>query len=261
MSIPAQDPDGAWRRHGSRYARAGVNVYDARTAWGLLEASDVTGDPRHRQAARRNLEYVLTRQRPNGWFEECCLDDDRRPLLHTVAYAMEGLLEAGLALDDAPLIEAARRAADALLRLQRADGGLAGRFDAEWRPAARWSCLTGDAQTAIVWLRLGRATGAGRYVESARRLNRYLMGTQDLTARDDGVRGGIPGSEPIRGEYAPYEYPNWAAKFFADALLLELSGGERSPGAAGRGLSCDARMPAAGGPEYDLAKGSMDGEA
>jgi hypothetical protein len=227
--VAAQDPDGAWRRHGSRYARAGVNVYDARTAWGLLEAARVTGDPRHRQAARRNLEYVLTRQRPNGWLEACCLDDDRRPLLHTIAYAMEGVLESGLELKDPRLVEAARLPADALLRAQRPDGSLPGRFDADWQPAARWSCLTGDAQTAIVWLRLGWATGAGRYVEAARRVNRYVMATQDLTARDDGVRGGIAGSSPIHGEYAPYEYPNWAAKFFADAMMLELSDGRRSP--------------------------------
>jgi len=83
--VAAMDPDGAWRRHGSEYARRGVNVYDARTAWGLLEASEVTHDPAHRAAAIRNLDFVLTQQRVNGWFEECCLDDNTRPLLHTIA--------------------------------------------------------------------------------------------------------------------------------------------------------------------------------
>ena len=48
--VAAMDSDGAWRRHGSRYAREGVNVYDARTAWGLLEAFHVTGDTAHRDA-------------------------------------------------------------------------------------------------------------------------------------------------------------------------------------------------------------------
>jgi hypothetical protein len=52
-------------------------------------------------------------------------------------------------------------------------------------------------------------------------MNRYLMSTQDLTARDDGIRGGIKGSDPIHAEYGTYEYLNWAAKFFADALMLE----------------------------------------
>jgi hypothetical protein len=221
----AQDPDGAWRRHGSRYARAGVNVYDARTAWGLLDAAGITGDTRHRDAGARNLDFALTRQQPNGWFAECCLDDDQRPLLHTIAYTMEGLLEGGVLLEDMRYIEAARRAADALLERQRPDGGLAGRFDADWRPAARWSCLTGDAQTAIVWLRLGELLGETRYLESARRLNRYVAATQELGAAEPGVRGGVAGSHPIWGEYGPYEYLNWAAKFLADALMLEISAG------------------------------------
>jgi hypothetical protein len=217
----AQDADGAWRRHGSTFARPGVNVYDARTAWGLLEAAGITGDHRHRDAAVRNFEYVLTRQRPNGWFEECCLDDNERPLLHTIAYTMEGLLGAGSLLPEPRFVAAARRAADALLGLQRPDGSLAGRFDAAWRPAASWSCITGDAQTSIVWLRLYEETGDRRYRDAAHRLNRYIASTQDLDHADPGIRGGIQGSDPIHGEYGPYEYLNWAAKFYADALLLE----------------------------------------
>jgi hypothetical protein len=36
------------------------------------------------------------------------------------------------------------------------------------------------------------------------------------------VRGGIAGSAPIWGDYSRFEYPNWAAKFFADALMMDL---------------------------------------
>ena len=219
--VSAQDADGAWRGHGSRYARAGVNVYDARTAWGLLLASGVTGDPSHREGAVRNLKFAISRQRDNGWFEDCCLDDDSRPLLHTIAYTMEGLLEAGAILGDGAFIDAARKAADALLVRQMPDGSLAGRFDAEWNPAGRWSCLTGDAQTAIVWLRLFALVGQGSYRDAARRMLDYLCGTQDLRAPDPGVRGGVKGSDPIWAEYGAEEYLDWAAKFLADALMLE----------------------------------------
>jgi hypothetical protein len=225
--VAAMDADGAWRRHGSEYARQGVNVYDARTAWGLLEASRVTNQAAHRDAAVRNLDFVLTKQRSNGWFEECCLDDNTRPLLHTIAYTMEGLLEAGFVLGDERFQGAARQAADALLARQRSDGSLAGRFDDGWNDAARWSCLTGDAQTAIVWLRLFESTGGRRYLDAAKRMSHYLSGTQDLRALDPGIRGGMKGSQPIWGEYGEYEYLNWAAKFFADALMLEIRAVQR----------------------------------
>jgi hypothetical protein len=220
--VGTMDPDGAWRRHASQYARHGVNVYDARTAWGLLEAHEITRAPAHREAVVRNLNFALTKQRSNGWFEECCLDDDTRPLLHTIAYTMEGLLEAGSLLGEKRFQDAARLAADALLARQRPDGSLAGRFDSDWNEAAKWSCLTGDAQTAIVWLRLYETTKDRRYLHAAERMNRYLSSTQDLDAADPGIRGGIKGSQPIWGEYGAYEYLNWAAKFFADALILEI---------------------------------------
>ncbi|HEX7077298.1 MAG TPA: hypothetical protein VF363_02620 [Candidatus Eisenbacteria bacterium] len=220
--VASQDKDGAWRLHGSQFAREGVNTYDARSAWGLLEAWRVTGEARHRDAAVRNLTYVLTRQRANGWFEDCCLSDNRRPLLHTLAYTMEGLLEAGVLLGEERFIEAARRAADGILAAQTRDGRLPGRFDDSWKPAARFGCLTGDAQTAIVGFRLFEIGAGRRYLDAAVRLNGSIRRTQDRTASDPGVRGGVQGSRPIWAEYGTYEYLNWAAKFFADALLLEL---------------------------------------
>ena len=218
--VSVLDPDGAWRREGSKYARFGVNLYDARTAWGLIEAFRITADPEHREAGRRNLDFVLSQQHSNGWFPNCCLEDNSHPLLHTIAYTIEGLLESGVLLDERKYVDAARRPLDVLLSLQRRDGSLAGQFDSNWRPAARWTCLTGDAQTALCWLRLFEITKSEKYLEAARRMNLFLMTTQDLTSTDLGVRGGIKGSYPIWASYSPYEYPNWAAKFFVDALLL-----------------------------------------
>ncbi len=37
--------------------------------------------------------------------------------------------------------------------------------------------------------------------------------------RDANLRGGIPGSDPIWGDYIPLALPNWAVKFYIDALL------------------------------------------
>jgi uncharacterized protein YyaL (SSP411 family) len=220
--LDMQDPDGAWRRGGSQRTRQqGVHAYDARSAWGLLEVHRITEDVRYRAAAVRNLDFTLTRQAPSGWFANACLSDNERPLLHTLAYTMEGLLEGGARLGVTRYVDGARRAASALVARLRPDGSLPGRFDREWQPMAEWSCLTGEAQTAVVWLRLFQLTGDPRYREAAHRLITHLKTTHDLRARDPGVRGGVKGSHPIWGPYEADDYPNWAAKFFADALLLE----------------------------------------
>lgn len=200
-----------------------VNTYDARTSWGLLELARVSREPAYEAAAIRNLDFVLTQQAASGWFANCCLSDDERPLLHTIAYTVEGLLAAGVMLDTTTYVDAARKAADALISALRPDGGLAGRFDSLWRPTVRWSCLTGNAQIALVWLRLSELTGDGGYRDAARRANAYLCRTQNLLAKNPGIRGGIKGSEPVWSEYGRFTYLNWAAKFFADSLMLESS--------------------------------------
>ena len=221
--LSVQDSDGAWRRYESPYTHPGARTYDARTAWGLLETSRVSSEPRYREAAIRNLDFVLTQQAPNGWFANCCISDDERPLLHTIAYTMEGLLEASAILSTPRYLDAARKAADVLVDLLRPDGSLAARFDSKWQPTVRWTCLTGDAQTALVWLRLSELAGDSRYSRAARRVNRYLCGTQSLGSSHPGVRGGVKGSDPIWAWYGRYQFLNWAAKFLADSLMVELS--------------------------------------
>jgi hypothetical protein len=42
---------------------------------------------------------------------------------------------------------------------------------------------------------------------------------QPLMHPHSGIRGGIPGSDPIWGDYLTMALPNWAAKYFIDALL------------------------------------------
>ena len=57
---------------------------------------------------------------------------------------------------------------------------------------------------------------------NARRALAYLKSNQRLEDRDRIVRGAIAGSKPIWGRYSMFEFPNWAAKFFADALMMDL---------------------------------------
>ena len=48
------------------------------------------------------------------------------------------------------------------------------------------------------------------------------MRRHNLTSADPVIRGGVFGSWPVWGDYGRLMVLNWAAKFFVDALLLEI---------------------------------------
>ena len=78
---------------------------------------------------------------------------------------------------------------------------------------------------AIIWQRLAHETGDRTWLPAAESANRFNLSIQDTAAADPAVRGGLPGSHPIGGGYMKNRYPNWAAKFFMDALMLQLQAG------------------------------------
>ncbi|HXT88879.1 MAG TPA: hypothetical protein VN714_06440 [Trebonia sp.] len=217
--VATLDPDGHWRSDNSRFARADATLYNTRTAWALAEAGARLDDRRFTDAAARSLHAAADLQAPNGWLPSCCLSDPARPLLHTLAYGIRGLLEGGRVLGDAALLQAAERAAKALVAAVRPDGWMPGRYRPDWSPAVRWSCLTGQAQMANNWMRLAVIAGDSKWLEPVPAVLRFLKRTQNRQSAEPGVRGGIKGSWPVGGDYGAYEVLNWATKFFADALM------------------------------------------
>lgn len=214
---------GEWRHGQSRFARSDATAYNARTAWALAEAGQVLHEPKYTSCAARILRSVAAVQHDNGWFPECCLNDPERPLLHTIAYSMRGLLEGGRVLGDDRLICAAARTGRALMETVRQDGWMPGRLDATWRAVAPYTCLTGDAQTVNNWLRMAAITGDRSWLDKVEPVLTFLKHRQNSTSPIGGVRGAIAGSWPLYGEYGRYEMLSWATKFFADALMRDAS--------------------------------------
>ena len=212
-----QSSDGAWRAHQHLGV---VKVIDTRVAWALLQLDQAIGQSRYAECARRNLDWALTRQRANGWFDDCAFRPEALPVTHTLAYTIEGLLESGILLKEDRYVVAAKKTANVLLKLQKPNGFLSGEFDARWKPSW-WSCLTGNVQMALVWFRLFDLTGDDKYRRGALAAVEFVKQKQNLTSSNPGIRGGIPGSAPIWGPYERFKYPNWAVKFFIDALLVK----------------------------------------
>lgn len=236
-----QDPDGCWRRN----EHNGVpHVYNTRATWALARTALLASDGHLRQAAVRNLEWALGQQTASGWYASNAFVPDRPPFTHTIAYAIRGFLESGLLLGDERFVDSATRAATAIAETQRPDGWLAGTYADGWVPKARYCCLTGVAQMALNWQRLRQSTGDARWQAPVDRALAYLKPRQRLDGRRTPESGAIAGSFPIWGDYSRFEFPNWATKFYADVLLMEL-GGVAVPRTIEAETAADRREPAA----------------
>jgi hypothetical protein len=198
-----------------------THTYNTRAAWALLATALIADEPVLKTAAIRNLEWALAQQRESGWFAYNAFVTGKQPFTHTIAYAIRGFLESGVLLGSSRYVDAALKAARALAHVQRADGWLAGTYDAAWIPRAGYCCLTGLAQMSVNWTRCAQAAGATELRGNARMALSLLKRSQRLHDRDEVARGSIAGSVPIWGAYSRFEFPNWAAKFFADALMMD----------------------------------------
>jgi hypothetical protein len=209
--------DGTWD---PRVEYAGLpHTYNSRVAWAMLRWSRHADDQDVEAAARCHLDWVVARQRPNGWFEDCVFRPGMTPSTHGLAYTLRGLLESHLLLGEPAWLGAVEGASEVLIRKLETLPRLVANYNDGWLPATRYACLTGTVQLGGVWLRLYDATGDPRW------LNAGLKAIEEAASHQEGghwesIHGALPGSFPVWGRYAPLQYPNWATKFLADALML-----------------------------------------
>lgn len=223
-----QEADGAWRRD----TYCGARTYHARVDWSLLRLAQLAGEQRYAAAAIKNLQWVLQQQRQNGWFAQCGFNDDH-PVMHVIVYTLRGLLECSQmdssAVNALGILPAVIKSADALCKALQAQpvAGISGMvptaFDENWESAAKDSCLTGNAQLACFLYRLAQCTGNQMYRDVADTVMSATKRTQLVETVLLPIRGAIAGTYPLSHGYVPNAYPNWAAKFFADALLMKIN--------------------------------------
>ena len=221
--VNTQDADGAWRKFRSPFTEATDKAYETHVSWGLFEAARLEPESGYAEAALRNVNWALGLQTANGWFENCCLSDQHRPLTHTLGYVLRGIIEAYRFTNDERFLAAAIKTAEGLLKASRNDGSLPGRLDRDWNGTVSWSCLTGNLQIAASWFLLFEYTAEKAYLNAALAANKFVRRTVKLDDAEPETLGAIKGSFPISGDYSAYEYPNWATKFFLDSHLMEES--------------------------------------
>jgi uncharacterized protein YyaL (SSP411 family) len=226
------DEHGIW----NRYLHHNIpHTYNSRTSWALLELHSITGDEKHEKVAVANLDWVIRQQHENGWFEHANFKPHELPNTHGIAYTLRGLLESYFITKKQAYLDAVKLTSENLLKKIEAGRPLYTFWDRNWQNhgkylpwfKGRYVCLTGNIQLSIVWLKLFVETKDKRYWEAANKIIDEAKTLQNIKSKNPGIRGGIKGAFPITGSYSFLKYPNWAAKFFADALMIRIhtSGG------------------------------------
>jgi len=226
--VNTQEADGTWRKD----TYCGARTYHARVDWALLRLAQLSGVARYSESAARNLRWVLDCQLENGWFDQCGFNDDR-PITHVIVYTLRGLLECALAdktlAEKLNIMPAVIKGAEAICRGIKSQP-VAGipcmvpaSFDRYWNSPSQDSCLTGNAQLAYFLYLLSRYAGNEDFRETADEILSVTKRTQIVDTHILPLRGAIAGTFPLSHGYVANGYPNWAAKFFADALLMKLN--------------------------------------
>lgn len=213
--------DGHFQTHGTFVKQYKIKTYNCLCAWGLYRFGEYVGDNKYKAAAIRAVEAAIGEQQDNGWFANNCLTHPELPLLHTICYTLQGILEVGNLANDSRFVAAVQKGTDPILEQMLPSGFLYGRYFNDWKPANFSSCLTGNAQLAVICYRLYQVTGNDGYRQAADLVVNFLKGLQVIDSLNPALTGAISGSYPILGSYMAAGYPNWATKYFLDSLLLQ----------------------------------------
>lgn len=214
------DPiSGKWERYS--YKKGFSPAYYTRVCWAMLEVWSRTGDPKIKDAAVRALETIATWQRPKGSIENWSFHPSQQAFTHTIAYTLRGFFESAMLLgqEGQQFLSVSIKPADILRRRMELRGRLAGAYDLEFKGTYWYSCLTGNCQMALLWMRIYEFRKDARYLSAALKALQYVIDRQRMFHLDPNIRGSISGSAPLWGRYLILRYPNWAVKFYLDALI------------------------------------------
>ncbi len=205
------EQDARWQQYA--YVPGYEPSYYTRVIWAMLFANQYLNSPALSQSMQAALEYYAARITPQYSVRDWGFKPGDPAFTHTIAYTIRGFLESAVLLGDAGLLARARELANRLLQVRQAKGLLAGAYDENWNGNYRFICLTGNVQCSLIFSRLFEITGDRAYRSEAEFLLESVLKRQRRN-------GALAGSFPIWGAYMPFRYPNWALKFFLDAIAL-----------------------------------------
>lgn len=214
-----QENDGTWLKF--HYQNEFFPSYYTRVAWPMLQTAIISNDTQTQIAAIKTLNFINKKTQSNGFVSDCGFKPGSYAFLHTIAYTIRGFLESYLLTRNEEYYNTAHNLAYKLLRKYELSKRLGGAYYENFKEINGYRCLTGEAQITIIWLKLFEISNDIRFVNASSKLLDDLCKTQPMKNTILLKSGGLKGSHPYYGRYISFRQPNWATKFFIDAMLLE----------------------------------------
>ena len=214
------DKDGLWPA--GDYRASETPSYYTHVAWPMLEVWKRTQSASQLSSAERFLDMALERKLSNGAIGRWGFGDKGSAFTHTIAYTIRGFQESSRLIGD---YSKYGRPMEEILnffvkRAELSNGRVPGDFDESLKENKNYVCLTGNAQLAICILLMEHEHPDLRLVNAASKMIDFIGSVQPTNRFLKSIQGGVAGSYPLWGRYMFMRYPNWAAKYYCDSLIL-----------------------------------------
>jgi uncharacterized protein YyaL (SSP411 family) len=216
--ITNQNIDGSWTKF--NYKKDFTPSYYTRVAWPLLLVWELTYDDRIMIAANKTLQLIAKRKGENGFIKYSGFEKNSYAFTHTIAYVIRGFFESSQILNNNEYEEISVKWSEYLVSSFLLNGKLPGAYFDNNKKVGYYECLTGYCQLAIIWLKTYDLTNDARFkIGASLAIDRVsnLLPKKNFLYK----KGGVQGSYPFFGRYYLFRQPNWATKFFIDAIILE----------------------------------------
>lgn len=210
--------DGSWRA--GAYVPGYIPAYYTRAVWGWLDGGATlrqTGAWAESEwqdllkKARAAIHFYAGRFLYNTGISGAGFSPKQVAFTHTLAYALEGFWHCSRLLEMPELAARTLVSVEALGTVRTRAGRTAGRYTPDWSGDYTFLCPTGNAQLSVLFYEIAEKTGNEHYRSLACSFLTEILPFQTRS-------GALPGSAPVWGPYMRFRYPNWAVKFFLDAL-------------------------------------------
>lgn len=195
-------------------------LHHAQTAQILAKLGMLAGDASLTESAQRHLGVVLASQRPCGWFADTHLPSSTLMM----AGMINCLIDTAALLSDERAYQAAKLAAERIRQQLSDSGRLAAAFDDGWTPAGDQACPAAIAQLAIAWLRFAQWEHQSNWRDAASIALAWIKRNQRTSIQNLALQGALPGAVPIWQGPGAFHFSISGAKYFADALMMDMVG-------------------------------------